>query len=113
MSGAEQPIAATDPDDPGPVVIADVPARSAIVARLRTAVDELVTGGPTFGVLAVDIDRFADVNTAYGYDVADQLLAAVATRLRSWAGESDYVARICGDEFVVLRAGIAAGHVGV
>jgi diguanylate cyclase (GGDEF)-like protein len=114
MSAAEPTPATTDPDRCRPVVLADLPDRAALLARLRTAVDGLAAGGPAYGALAVDIDRFADVNTAYGYEVADELLAAVAHRLRSWAAsESDYVARLCADEFVVLRAGVDAAHVGV
>jgi diguanylate cyclase (GGDEF)-like protein len=83
-----------------------LPSRPALLSRLRTAVTEAAVGGPAFGVFAVDLDRFADVNTAYGAGVADKLLVAVAARLSSWAGDDDYVARICGDEFVVVRFGL-------
>lgn len=83
-----------------------LPNRPALLKRLRAAVTHAATGGPEFGVFAVDLDRFSDVNTAYGADVADKLLVAVAARLTGWAGEDDYVARICGDEFVVVRPGV-------
>src|SRR5207248_1851307 len=88
-----------------------LPSRPALLTRLRTAVTGAAVGGPAFGVFAVDLDRFADVNTAYGADVADKLLVAVAARLTSWAGDDDYVARICGDEFVVVRSGVGPKQV--
>ena len=83
-----------------------LPNRSALLTRLRAAVSDAAVGGPAYGVFAVDLDRFADVNTAYGADVADKVLVAVAARLTEWAGDDDYVARICADEFVVVRFGV-------
>ena len=100
---------------PGPVAdvrrdpLTGLPSRPALLTRLRAAVTSAARGGPSFAVLAVDLDRFADVNTAYGAEIADKLLVAVAARLVEWAGEDDYVARVCGDEFVVVRFGIDAG----
>jgi diguanylate cyclase (GGDEF)-like protein len=88
-----------------------LPGRSALLSRLRAAIADVAVGGRGFAVFTVDLDRFADVNTAYGGDVADRLLVAVAARLAAWAGEADYVARVCGDEFVVLRFGVEPGRV--
>ncbi len=63
--------------------------------------------GTGFSVLFVGLDRFRMVNDALGHDAGDALLVAMAERLQHCAGASDVVARIGGDEFVLLagRAG--------
>ena len=84
--------------------------RVALLQRLEL---ELASGGPV-GVLVMSLVRFGAVNEAYGADVADELLAAVAERLRRSARGSDVVGRVAGDEFAVLLPGLtpdAAAHV--
>ncbi len=54
------------------------------------------------GVVFIDIDRFKAVNDTFGHLVGDQLLIAIATRLRQRVRQHDTVARLAGDEFVVL-----------
>lgn len=53
-------------------------------------------------VLHIDVDRFKNINDTKGHDAGDYILVHVAKTLRSLVGEQDFVARIGGDEFVVL-----------
>lgn len=56
----------------------------------------------TLAVLMVDVDRLADVNDALGHDVGDRLLASTARRLSTAVRPDDVVARMGGDEFLVV-----------
>ena len=77
--------------------------RTVVVERL----EELLADRERFAVLFVDLDRFKPVNDLLGHDAGDELLRAVGERLRGCVRSTDLVARVGGDEFVVVAPKIS------
>jgi diguanylate cyclase (GGDEF)-like protein len=84
--------------------LTDLPNRSRLYQQLRQALMRLKRGEQV-AVFGLDLDRFKDVNDAYGHAVGDLLLKAVAGRLRQCIQDTDMVARLGGDEFAIMQAG--------
>ena len=79
--------------------------RALVLDRLRAAA-RAVRSGTGFGVLYLDLDGFKAVNDRFGHAVGDDLLAAVANRLRDAVRTDDTAGRMSGDEFVVVCEGL-------
>ncbi len=77
---------------------------------LEDRLEQLITiakrDNTLMAVFFIDLDRFKKINDSLGHQVGDRLLIEVAARLRSCVRESDVVARIGGDEFVVVLTGM-------
>jgi diguanylate cyclase (GGDEF)-like protein/PAS domain S-box-containing protein len=76
--------------------------RQSLISRLEHAMGRARRSGDKLAILFVDLDRFKPVNDTHGHLVGDALLAAVGARMRDCVRETDTVARVGGDEFVVL-----------
>ncbi|GAA0007104.1 putative bifunctional diguanylate cyclase/phosphodiesterase [Bradyrhizobium diazoefficiens] len=81
--------------------LTDLPNRSAFNAELDERLELAQEALTSFAVLSLDLDRFKEVNDVFGHPVGDMLMRAAADRL---AAEADgaFVARIGGDEFMIL-----------
>ncbi len=62
--------------------------------------------GEQFALLYIDIDEFKGINDSLGHHIGDELLKAVAARIRSCLGENDLIARLGGDEFAVIQTSV-------
>jgi len=78
------------------------PNRVAFQEALSAAVDRCPGERCAVGVLFVDVDNFKLVNDSFGHSAGDELLCAIADRLRSATRTGDVVARQGGDEFLIL-----------
>ncbi|TXN19556.1 EAL domain-containing protein, partial [Methylobacterium sp. WL93] len=83
-----------------------LPNRLLLRERLKESIGRLQRTGEACAVLLIDLDRFKPVNDTLGHPMGDALLKKVADRLRSTVRPTDTVARIGGDEFVILQTGI-------
>jgi diguanylate cyclase (GGDEF)-like protein len=80
--------------------------RASFSDYLATTVDEAIRAGETFAILCLDLDRFKEINDLHGHLVGDELLREVARRLQEVAGDA-FLARVGGDEFIVVLLGEA------
>lgn len=88
-------------------VLTGVGNRAALNEELEEALAGLRGGQETFAVLLLDLDGFKHVNDTLGHAAGDELLKAIAGRLKSVLGESDTLTRLGGDEFAIIQGGAA------
>ena len=70
--------------------------------ELVNAVDESRSKNDKFAMMFIDLDRFKNINDSLGHQLGDRLLRKVAARLQNILSEDNFLARMGGDEFVVL-----------
>jgi diguanylate cyclase (GGDEF)-like protein len=79
-----------------------LPNRTLLMQRLKHASLRAVRSGKTIALFFVDLDAFKSINDTYGHRVGDELLIATGQRLAGVLRPGDSLARLAGDEFVVL-----------
>jgi len=83
--------------------LTDLANRALFTDRVAAALSRRVDSGTTaVAVLLLDLDDFKTVNDSLGHAAGDELLVAVASRLRSCVRPGDTLARLAGDEFAIL-----------
>ena len=82
--------------------LTNLPSRSIVDDRIGEAIKRATRGATEFCVLMMDLNRFKEINDTLGHQIGDQVLVAVADRLRKVVRECDTAARLGGDEFLII-----------
>ena len=83
-------------------MLTGLPNRTLLADRIQQAMQAVKEQGGCFALMFIDLDGFKPVNDAFGHHMGDQLLREVGLRLREDLRSQDTLARIGGDEFVLL-----------
>lgn len=84
-----------------------LPNRNAVDQRIQLALRRAGRGTGGVGILFCDLDNFKEVNDSQGHRAGDDLLRAIASRWSAWVRQTDVLARMSGDEFLLLADSVA------
>jgi len=87
-----------------------IPNRAAYDDRIRHEFNRWQRDNSAVSVLAWDIDRFKEINDAYGHSAGDKVLRVIAQHLAQHVRGTDFVARYGGEEFVMILVGTDAAQ---
>ena len=90
--------------------LTSLPNRMLFLDRLAQAITRSQREKIPFAIMLLDLNRFKEVNDTLGHNMGDQLLQQVSCRLNDTVRESDTVARLGGDKFVILMERIVLEH---
>lgn len=82
--------------------LTSLPNRAAFDEQLNQRIAAAKRQGGRFALVFIDADNFKQTNDSYGHVVGDQVLMALAERIRGVLRKNDFAARLGGDEFVVI-----------
>ena len=88
-------------------ILTGLPNRALLKDRLLQAMAFCNRSGSRFALMFLDLDRFKIINDTLGHSIGDELLRLVSLRLKGILRDMDTVARIGGDEFIILLTGIS------
>ncbi len=91
-------------------VLTGLPNRTLLQDRLEVAIERGRRFGHQVGLMMVDLDHFKRINDSLGHHVGDQLLVALSQRLCEAVRGTDTVARMGGDEFVIVLPDVTDGN---
>jgi diguanylate cyclase (GGDEF)-like protein/PAS domain S-box-containing protein len=83
--------------------LTSLPNRSLLLDRLSQALVFALRSGRQAAVMLIDLDRFKNINDSLGHEIGDKIIMEIARRLSSCVRVGDTIARVGGDEFVVIR----------
>ena len=83
-----------------------LPNRSHYYETLNKTIDKCHENNQSCGVIFFDLDRFKAINDSLGHRIGDELLVAISKRLTYNLKSNEFIARISGDEFIVIVSGI-------
>ncbi|MCJ2178830.1 EAL domain-containing protein [Novosphingobium album (ex Hu et al. 2023)] len=81
-----------------------LPNRARYHRRLDHAIEKAAERGTHIAAIAIDLDRFKEINDTYGHAAGDEALQAIAGRLTSVMGDGEVTARLGGDEFAAAKS---------
>jgi diguanylate cyclase (GGDEF)-like protein len=84
--------------------------RALLDDRLAVAIADAKRSGELLGLIYLDVDDFKPINDRHGHDCGDEVLRIIAKRLTHSVRETDTVARVGGDEFVVALPRVGTGE---
>ena len=87
--------------------LTDLPNRVLFREQIERELEKAV-GGQQFALLYIDIDEFKSINDSLGHHVGDELLKAVAARIKGSTKPTDLIARLGGDEFAVIQTAVGS-----
>jgi diguanylate cyclase (GGDEF)-like protein/PAS domain S-box-containing protein len=87
--------------------VTSLPNRNLLSDRLEEAIKRSHRGHHKFALLYVDLNKFKPINDELGHDAGDKALLFVAGQMKECVRETDTVARVGGDEFVVLLENVS------
>jgi diguanylate cyclase (GGDEF)-like protein len=85
--------------------LTQLPNRRQLFTHLTAAIARAEASSSYLGIFFLDIDNFKNINDSMGHAFGDQVLGAIAKRLRATAGPAGFAARLGGDEFTVVCDG--------
>ena len=87
-------------------VLTGLPNRRYIDEMIDAAINQSLRASIGFGIVLMDLNGFKKINDEYGHSVGDDVLIEVATRLRQFRRDTDFIGRLGGDEFIAITRNV-------